>query len=271
MAFSIALGKNQKIRNLEELYSQDKVIPSYPKIGSKYISGGGGTYRFFKLLSQNCKWTARLAQKLCWNPDTINTIFKTGKNFHFVSKNLILTKIPHTLVELDKSYKDYKIANDKEVIRKRDSLAKKITETIADVSFLFQFGELLTLYNLGTILSPSVRFAGSLFLIFQSTIGLKMEAEDFIDHRQMQKEIDNQKNPISRVKKILHEIRNLDLLKIAQSITALVVGYLFLYELIFQVALVSSTTVLCIATASTVTAIWTHFYQESMTYQLIKK
>lgn len=271
MAFSIALGKNQKIRNFEELYSQDKTILSYPKIGSKFISNGGGTYSFFKLLSQSCKWTACLAQKLCWNPDNINTIFKTGKKFHFISRNLILTKIPHNLVELDKSYEDYKIANDKEVIRKRDALARKITETIADVSFLFQLGDLLALYNLGTILSPAVQFAGSLFLIFQNILGLKMEAEDFIDHRQMRNEVDNQKNPISRVKKILHEIRNLDLLRLAKSITTLAVAYLFLYELIFQVVLVSSTTVLCMATVSTVIAIWTHFYQESMTYQLIKK
>lgn len=270
MPFSVTLENHQRLKNFEEHYSKEESNPNYFKKFSEYISKGGGTYRFFKLLSQSCKWGTRLVEKL-WSPNNVNIIFKTGKKFHLVSKNLILTKIPFDLVELDKTYKDYKSVNDKDIIRKRDSLAKKVAETIADFSFLFQLGELLSLYTLGTILSPSVQFSGSLFLLFQYTMGLKIESEDFIDHSKMRKEVENQKYPVQRVKKILHEIKNLDLLRFAKSISSIAVALLFLYELTFQIALVSSTTFLFIATASTVLAIWEHFYRESMTYQLIKK
>ena len=271
MTFSVAIENHQKINNFADLYSEEEKTPSYPNIFSKYVSNASGPYRFFKLLSHSCKWTLRLGNKLCWHSSTLNTIFKTGKNFHLVSKNLLLTKIPHSVVELNKSYHDYKKASDNDALRKRDSLARKIVENIADFSFLVQLGELLSLYTLGTILSPSVQFSGSLFLLFQYSLGLKMESEDVIEHNKMRKEVENQKYPVERVKKILHEIKNLDFLKLAKTISCLAATILFLLELTFKIVLLSNSSFLLIATVSTILAIWENCYRESMTYQLIKR
>nr|NGX29337.1 hypothetical protein [Candidatus Anoxychlamydiales bacterium] len=137
---------------------------------------------------------------------------------------------------------------------------------IADCSIFLQLGEMLGIYALGTIIGPAASFSGSLFLLFQNMFCLKMEREDFISHKALEgKEKDNIKSN-KRLTTLFYEIKNLDLIKLTKSIISVALSIFMLVEFVFAMSILSPTILLLLSTSTTILAIWTHFYQESMTY-----
>ncbi|KKL15207.1 hypothetical protein LCGC14_2507900, partial [marine sediment metagenome] len=164
----------------------------------------------------------------------------------------------------NESYDEYSV--DKKNTRKQDKLTKRIVETIADCSIFLQLGEMLGIYALGTIIGPAASFSGSLFILFQNMFCLKMEREDFISHKALEgKEKDNIKSN-KRLTTLFYEIKNLDLIKLTKSIISVALSIFMLVEFVFAMSILSPTILLLLSTSTTISAIWTHFYQESMTY-----
>jgi len=268
MTHAVAIQDSTKVQNFEKKFYKKEEEKDYFKIFSHYVQSSVGTYKLFKLLRDGCRWPIHFAAQLGLNVDFVKKLFNVENRFKFIYKNLILAKFPGTLVGLNKSYKDFQKADIQDITRKRDKLSKKVVETIADFSFLVQLGEVLSLYSLGVI-SPVANLSGNLFMFFFHTLNLKMDSEDYIEHDKMQKVVETQKKPVKRLQVLFHEIKKLDLLKIAKSIASIALSVFLLIEMIFKTALVSATTLLVFSTAAIVFSIWAHFYQETMTYPLM--
>lgn len=262
-----AISDSKKINELEKKYYQTENESDYFKIFSHYVQSSNGTSRLFKLLTDFCRWPLHFASSLNISVNSIKKLLDLQNRFKFLSKSMIIAKFPNTLIDLNNSLKAYQHANIENVTRLRDKVALRITQTVSDGGFLIQLGELLSLYSLGGI-SSVVNLASNLFYLFYYCISLKMGSEDYLEHNRMQKIVDSQKNPIKRLQSIFHEIKNLDLLNIAKSVSAIALTVFFISNILFETTIISAGSLLLLSTCSTVFAIWSYFYKESMTFPL---
>lgn len=257
----------QQIRSFESKYCKKEQKSDYFKIFSHYVQSSQGTYRLFKVLSEAVRWSIYFARTISLSPEFIKKLIAIQGNFRFLSNNLILAKYPQTLFELNSSYDAYQKAQIQDITRKRDKLASKVVEVISETSFLIQLGEFLSLYTLGA-LGSVVNLTGNLFNLFFNCFCLKMGSENYFEHERMQKIVEGQKTPITRLQSLFHEIKNLDLLNIAKSITSIALTTFFISDILFKTTIISAGCLLFLSTTVTVLAIWSHFYKESMTFPL---
>ncbi len=267
MTSTVASSTSSSVINkIDKQYCEKKIQANYFKIFSRYLGSSSGAYRFFQVLKNGCKLPILYAKQLKLSTQTINKFFKCHKYFGKITKGLILTKIPATIDSFSDSYRCYKNADEKRSIRKRDRLIKKTAEVIADCSIFIQLGEMIGIYTLGAIIGPSAILSGSLFLLVQNIIDFKMQREDFILHSEVRKkEKDNIKDN-ERLTTLLYEVKNLDLLRLAKTVISIAVSIFTVAEFVFSMSILSPTALLLLSTSTTILAIWTHFYKESMSY-----
>ncbi len=264
----VAISDSKSIRSIsdfESKYYKKEQEHNYFKIFSHYVQSSVGTYRLFKILIDGCRWPIHFAHTLAFSEETIKKLFNLEGNFKFIAKNLILAKYPSTIVELNKSYDDYKKAQISDYTKRRDRLASKVAQTVSDTSFLIQLGEILSLYSLGA-LSPIINFTGNFFMLFFHGFSLKIDSEEYLEHDKMQKIVEGQKAPAKRLQALFHEIKNLDLLNIAKSIASIALSTFLIFDIVLKTTVITAGSLLLLSTCATVLAIWSHFYKESMTY-----
>lgn len=262
---SLPVKSTSDLSRLESRYSREKKEASYFKIFADYVQRGNGAFRFFQAIRNACKWPLFYAKELKLTPEVVSKVFKTNNFFRGACRGLILTKIPYTVVALNGSYQDYKNADDKNSARRRDRLAKKIVDIVADTSAFLQLGEMIGIYTLGAVIGPAATFTVSLFLLFQHMITFKIEREDCVSHNKMRKEVNGKKDN-TRLITLFHEIKKMDLLKTIKSIASIVLYIFIVAEFVFSMSILPPVVLLFLSTATTVLAIWSHFYQESMSY-----
>lgn len=260
----------QKIRDFEKKFSDKEKDSDYFQIFSRYVQSSDGIHKLFKLVSTGCKWPLHFAEILHLPKLIVKKLSKVQKKFKLITKNLILPKYPKTLIDLNKSYQDYRNIEAEDVIRKRDKLAAKIVRSAADTSCLIQLGEILSLYSLGS-LGKTVNFTTNFFILFFHCCSLKISTEDYLEHDRMQKVFPNQNKSLKRLNALFHEIKNLDSLSIAKTVSSIALSVFLILDIIFEITFISANSLplLILSTAATVFSIWAHFYKESMTYPLV--
>lgn len=266
---NIAITDIKRVRDYENKYCQTKKEHNYFKIFSHYIQSGSGTYNFFRVLIYACLWPIHFAGSFGFSDRTVNKLLSASEKFKFIKKNLLITKYPKDIVNLDKSYRVWLKTSGNEIAKKRGKLALRVAETVADSGFLIQSGEILSLYSLKA-LSPVVNLTSNFFAMFRDGYSLKINADKYFKHDKMQKIIKNGKNPSKRSISLFQEIKNLDAIYIAKTVMQLALSVLLIFDIIFQTAVLSAVTLLVISTCSAVLAIWAHFYKESMTYPVLR-
>ncbi|NGX28033.1 MAG: hypothetical protein K940chlam1_00206 [Candidatus Anoxychlamydiales bacterium] len=263
-----AISDSQKLKRFEQKYSLEKQKIEYPKIISKFTSSSYGAKKVFRLGIINCSWLINFSNFFKLNYDTIKKIVDIKNDFHLVHKTLSITKIPNCLRNVNKSYNDY-LKKEVDNTRKRDKLAQKLIKAFHEGTVIVQLGQLYCLYTFGAFSNKILTFSTKFFLFISSGFKLKMNTEDYLKHREIQK-IAFDKKVDSRLKTILYEIKNLDLIKLIKSITSIVIGIFFLLEFIFAIVIVSPIIALILSTISVGFSVWSHLYKGSMSYQEIK-
>ncbi len=248
-----------RYRNFEEKKFTD--VNNYT-IFANWVESSAGSYKFIKLITNAFKWTVLIGQRLKFDFNSIQKFINVNKQLGFVSKALILTKVPATYENFRNSIKSYNKQTKQLAIRQRDKLIKTVVETISDTGFLLQFGEILGVITLGSF-KPLVSFSSSLFLSIFHMVSIKFAAEDLSVHKKLQRIAQNTDS--ERFKIITSECKNLELLKLVKSVTALALSFFTIAEMLSIIAL-SQVAMLTLSTTSIVLAMWVYFYQESMTY-----
>jgi len=262
------LNRSSDLETFSKKYKENATEPDYLETSSGYFTSTAGAFRLFQFIKKFCAFPILYAKGLKLSSKTITKLATTQNKFKTAERLLIVPKMFFDAKCLNDSYKDYKNEDKKHQTRTWDKAAKKIVETVADCSIFLQLGEMLGIYTLGAIIGPAASFSGSLFLLFQHVFCLKMEREDFIFHKNLYaKENDNIKSN-ERLTTIFHENKNLDLIKLTKSIISIALSVFLLTEFVFSVSILAPQTLLFLSTATTVLAIWSHFYKESMTYRL---
>ena len=136
---------------------------------------------------------------------------------------------------------------------------------------MIQIGELFGLYVLGTVIGAANIVAANFFHFLYHTMNLKMGSEDYKQHNQMYSQIEKPEKLSNRIKTIFNETKNLDYIRLTKTITAIALSCIMIAELSFGLVMLPATTVLLFATVANVFSIWAHFYEKSMTYQLVSK
>lgn len=256
----------KKISDFESKYSKKKEEVNYFKIFSHYVQSSNGTHKLFKLLIDACRWPLNYASVLGLSSDVIKKMFDIQGKFSFIAKGTIVPKYPNTIDELNKSFHDYQKIEEKEIIRKRDKLASKVAQAVADSSLLIQLGEVFSLYTLGS-LSSIIVFVGNIFGMLEQCFNLKMGSEDYYEHSGMQKSAATLNLSLTgRIKTLFHEAKNLDLLNVAKAVTSISLGIFLLLDNLFNITLLTAGGILFLSTCCTVLTIWAHFYKESQSY-----
>ena len=161
---------SSSIENFVIKFSVEKEESNYFKIFSHYVQQRSGANKLFKILKNSVKWPILYARELKLSANTVIQLSNAYDYFYGITKGLGFAKIPSDIEDLNEFYKDYKKSDDKNIARKRDKLAKKIVEIVADVSIFLQLGEMVGLYALGSVIGPAANFSGSLFMLFQHTV-----------------------------------------------------------------------------------------------------
>ncbi|NGX34516.1 MAG: hypothetical protein K1060chlam1_00869 [Candidatus Anoxychlamydiales bacterium] len=268
-----AFSANQNVSDSrEELESFGKKFHkkenknTYLDISSSHFTSTYGAYQLFKFIGKLCAWPILFAKELTLSSKSITKISNVQRKFKIGEKFLLFPKMISDVKGLKDSYSEYSKAEDKTETRKRDKLVKKIVETVADCSFFLQLGEIIGIYALGIVIGPAAIFTGSLFLLFQHAFALKIEREDFVAHGELKEKEKTFIEGNKRLTTIFSENKNLHLLKITKTVISIALCVFMLTEFVFCMTVLSPTALLLLSTATTVLAIWTQFYQESMTY-----
>lgn len=264
MASIAAISDSQKLKNFENKYSLEKQKIDYPKKISKFTGTSYGAKKVFRVGTISCSWLINFSNFFKFSTISIKKIVDIKDNFHLIHKTLSITKIPNCLINVNKSYNDY-LKKELDNTRKRDKLAQKLIKVFHEGSVFVQLGQLYCLYTFGAFSNKILCFSSKFFLFISSGFKFKMNSEDYLEHKEIHKIVGNQKVD-GRLKTILYEIKNLDLIKLIKCITSLVVGIFCMLEFIFAMAIVSPLVILTLSTISVCFSIWSHLYKESMTY-----
>ncbi len=264
------LSKPSELEIFEEKYKKEEVIPDYLNTSSKYFTSTSGAHRLFQAIKIFLAFPILYAKDL-FSLKNVTKIIQAQSKFKTADKLLLVPKMIFDVNELSKSYKEAEDKTVKHTTRRRDKVAKKIVETVADCSVFLQLGEMLGIYALGAIIGPAASFTGSLFLFFQNIFCLKMEREDFISLKALHANEEPNIKSNKRLRAIFSENINLDLIKLTKTIISVALSVFLLAEFLFAMTILAPQTLLFLSTTTTILAIWSHFYKESMTYPFDEK
>ncbi|MBN2478608.1 MAG: hypothetical protein JXA94_00095 [Parachlamydiales bacterium] len=251
-----------------EKHSYTKEPTDYFKTVSHFTQSSSGTYRIFKFLSKIFKSSGLFFQYLGLNPVFASNAFMLQKKFNFLTRGMILTKMPSSIVGLKKSLENFEKEDLIKKIRVRDKSIKNVLESIADFSFLAQFGDLLGLYSLGELLGPFFKLSGEVFLSGFSGYNAKMAIEDFYKNKKFEQIALKSQN--ERLITISKEKNRLNMMNVAKSVATSAMAFFMAFEMIFKIVVIPEVGMLFFSTIVVILSIWTHFYKESMTYPEIE-
>jgi hypothetical protein len=266
MTSAISLADSRKVQEYQKLYSQKKAEKDYTDIFFGYTQTSLGIYRIFSLFSNVFKWPLHYAKALNLSDDLVNRLFKLQGGFKFVSKNLLIPRLANDYYRLENSYKKFQSSEIEDLTRNRDKFIENAALTTADTIGLVQLGELVGFYSLRNF-SPLFIIANNIFNIFQNLFSIKINKEDYFEHDEMLKIVSSQNKAVERLKILFHELKNLDMIRIAKAITSIALSVFLLSETIFQYSILPGGMILLISTAYILLAIWKDFYQKSLTYK----
>ena len=245
-------------------YSYEKHENDNLRNVAAFASSSAGSYKIFKFASKLLKSITIFAQRYNLNPEIIFKTSLAQKNFSFLTRALIIPKMPSSILGFRNSIKFFEKEQKEIDIKKRDAAIEKIFETIVDSCFLLQFGELVNLYSLGAFRSL-FHITGYIFLMGFSALNAKMNAEYLNQNINFNNVAKNSSS--SRIRTIGVETKRLTMLQLAKNVASAAMAVIVLLDLLFKVAVISEVATLAISTATILLSVWGHFYKETLTYQ----
>ena len=260
----------EKIRSFDEKFSKEKQKVDYFKIFSHFVQSSYGAKRLFKAFYLSCKWSVNFENFLKLSPARVKKIIDLQHRFKNINQSLNITKIPTTLKNIKKISLNVKKNNILSCSKNLLKVAQKIVQTILDIFMFAQVGELFCLYSFGKAVF-TIKLSKKVLMLLKGSFVLASDQMKSIKYSKIQEMVKNKKALDNRKIVIFHELKNLDLLKLIKSITLIALSCFLVFEMMFQVALISATLKIALSTIGLVLSIVICFYQKALTYPKISK
>jgi len=270
MAAIVGISDSQRLNNFEKNYSLEKQKIDYSKKIASFAGSAYGVKKIFRIGIVSSNWLIKCSDFFQISSRSVKKIINVKENFNLVHKTLVIPKLPTSINDVKEYFNNYLKKDSDEInTRKRDRLIQKTFKLIQETSVFILLGEVYCIYTFGVFSNKILCISNKLFLFLSSCFKLKMDSEDHIEHSKIHRISLNQKID-GRLKTILYEINNLDLIKMIKCIASVVLGVFCLIELVFATAILAPGVTLVLSSISLSFSIWTHLYKETMSYSEIK-
>jgi len=278
-----------KINNIASKRTIDPQSPFYFKIFSDYVSNNlSGSSNFFKMIEKGIQWPLYFNDRNVIHLNSSAVAILANIQERYIGsglKILFLLKIPNTFSDLLKHFQEFInefiYTGTENFARTRDVFLKTFFDLISDISSLILLGEVFSLFAFGYI-KIVIKTLISICGLLNRGFDFKIAGEDFFKYKDLHKYLNN---PASNTQEalqnseteliaakeknrkitILKEMRNLDLIKLAQDIVCIALSALIITELVFSLTMPIPVMYL-IASAGIILHVWVNFYEKSMTY-----